>query len=239
VSSIWLTSDTHFSHAKILASRPQFRSIEEHDETLIDNWNRVVRRGDRVYHHGDVALGKPEPIAKLIRRLNGQIYLISGNHDGPAQHKACVDRFVWIRSLETLKVGETKLVMCHYAMRTWNCQHHGAIHTFGHSHGTLPDDERLASMDVGVDTNDFRPYAFEEVCRILKRKRERIAGPSSRETKRRHEERNPSLAERLKAAVVRNGQRPAAERWQALIDRGAINEKGEVLIKGPFGEEGE
>lgn len=73
-----------------------------------------------------------------------------GNHDGPAQQPMCRDRFVWIRSLDTLKVGEIKVVMCHYALRTWNYQHHGAFHTFGHSHGNLPDDESLALENVAA-----------------------------------------------------------------------------------------
>lgn len=169
MASIWLTSDTHFLHKNVLSSRPMFASIEEHDAILIENWNKVVKRGDRVYHHGDVALGRPEEVAKAIRKLHGQIYLIKGNHDGPAQHKLCRERFVWVRSLDTLKSGDARIVMCHYAMRTWNCQHYGAMHTFGHSHGKLPDDPSLASMDVGVDTNAFSPYAFEDVVAKLKR----------------------------------------------------------------------
>lgn len=170
MSDIWLTSDTHFLHKNIVLFRKGFQSIEEHDETLIENWNSRIKKRDRVYHHGDIALSKQDAVAKLLRRLNGQIYLIKGNHDGPAQQPMCRERFVWIRSLDTLKVGDFKIVMCHYALRTWNCQHYGAVHTFGHSHGTLPDDESLASMDVGVDTNDFKPYAYEEVHQILKRR---------------------------------------------------------------------
>jgi hypothetical protein len=54
--------------------------------------------------------------------------------------------------------------------------------------------------------------------------------------------RNLPLHEQLCEAVEReNANKTPAERWQALIDRGAINEKGEVLIRGPWepNEEGE
>jgi len=40
-------------------------------------------------------------------------------------------------------------------------------------------------------------------------------------------------AEQLMEAVIRNNKRPPAERFQELIDRGAINEKGEVLLRYP------
>lgn len=71
-----------FSHANILrlSNRP-FRSIEEHDETLIANWNSVVSPEDTVWHLGDVNLGKFDESIELVRRLNGHKHLVSGNHD--------------------------------------------------------------------------------------------------------------------------------------------------------------
>ena len=57
-----------------------FSSVEDHDETIIANWNKVVPKDARVYVLGDVAQKKSD-IAK-IGRLNGsRKILISGNHD--------------------------------------------------------------------------------------------------------------------------------------------------------------
>ena len=50
-SKVYLTSDTHFSHTKLVEQRG-FKSIEEHDETLIKNWNDLVRPQDTVIHCG-------------------------------------------------------------------------------------------------------------------------------------------------------------------------------------------
>jgi calcineurin-like phosphoesterase family protein len=44
-------------------------------------WNSVVDPGDTVYVIGDLAFGGREPVAKMIRKLNGNIVLIMGNHD--------------------------------------------------------------------------------------------------------------------------------------------------------------
>jgi len=41
------------------------------------------------------------------------------------------------------------------------------------------------------------------------------------------------MAERLMEAVKRDGEKPAIERWNALIERGAIDTKGRVLLKAP------
>ena len=55
----FITSDLHFGHKNILEydKRP-FSSIEEHDESLIENWNSLVRPQDLVYCLGDITLGK-------------------------------------------------------------------------------------------------------------------------------------------------------------------------------------
>jgi calcineurin-like phosphoesterase family protein len=48
-------------------------------------------------------------------------------------------------------------------MRVWNHSSHGAWHLYGHSHGRLPSLNASLSMDVGVDTHDFRPWHFDEI----------------------------------------------------------------------------
>ena len=78
--TVWYTSDTHFGHRLVAIEKRGFASMEEHDETIIANWNSVVKFTDIVYLLGDVAMnwkGAEEKIA----RLNGVIHLITGNHD--------------------------------------------------------------------------------------------------------------------------------------------------------------
>ncbi len=59
--TVHFTADTHFGHEGMMDGRmtwPRpFGSIEEHDETLIANWNAVVRPGDEIWHLGDFAYG--------------------------------------------------------------------------------------------------------------------------------------------------------------------------------------
>ena len=62
-------------------TRP-FSTVEEMDEALIDNWNSVVKPGDKVYHLGDVTFGNKENyIENIHKKLNGKKRLIVGNHD--------------------------------------------------------------------------------------------------------------------------------------------------------------
>ena len=77
----FFTSDTHFNHANIIkfCNRP-FKDVEQMNETLIANWNRVIGPNDTVFHLGDFCLGGAAEWTKVLDRLNGKIYLIMGNH---------------------------------------------------------------------------------------------------------------------------------------------------------------
>lgn len=176
MQNIWFTSDHHFGHKNIIrfCERP-FDSVEEMNEALIKRWNEKVQPHDRVYHLGDVALCSAEKLNSILDRLNGQIYLIKGNHEGAAT--SCAKRFQWVKDYfeltikdESLPKGKQKIILCHYAMRTWNGSHHGTYQLYGHSHGTLPDDPNLLSFDVGVDCHDFYPISYEEVKAVMSEK---------------------------------------------------------------------
>lgn len=85
--NIFFISDTHFGHANMLKftnydgsrMRP-FNSIEELDELMIENWNKVVGPNDRIYHLGDVVY-KCKNRDQIMSRLNGKKVLVKGNHD--------------------------------------------------------------------------------------------------------------------------------------------------------------
>ncbi|MDR0815141.1 MAG: metallophosphoesterase family protein [Bacteroidales bacterium] len=87
----WLISDTHFFHENIIkweCFRTEFSNVEFMNEFIIQQWNDTVNPADTVYHLGDFALGtNMEAIENLIKRLNGKIHLILGNHDTPRKVK--------------------------------------------------------------------------------------------------------------------------------------------------------
>jgi len=84
--NIFLISDTHFYHSNIVkyCNRPFC-----HETLMIKNWNNIVKENDIVIHLGDFALGydkinfnsKKECYKHLLDNLNGQKYLVRGNHD--------------------------------------------------------------------------------------------------------------------------------------------------------------
>ena len=102
------------------------------------------------------------------RHLNGRKLLIRGNHDKIGE------RLPWaepVRDVARIHLpdpagGSQEICLSQYAHRTWPAAHRGAIHLYGHSHGSLPG--TAASTDVGVDCWDYAPVTLERI-------RERLA----------------------------------------------------------------
>jgi calcineurin-like phosphoesterase family protein len=135
-----------------------FRTISEHDEALIENWNAVVAPDDEVWHLGDFAHKTSfEHAQSVFSRLNGDKHLIRGNHEKLGA------RLDWISQHDFVEatVDGKHLVLFHYGMRTWPRQRRGALHLYGHSHGSLPGCRQ--SLDVGVDCWNFRPVSLAEI----------------------------------------------------------------------------
>lgn len=174
----WFVSDTHWGHANIIkySNRP-FADVDEMNEALIKNWNAQVKQGDTVWHLGDFAFMPIKNFKSVLWRLNGNINVVLGNHDKviTQNHHELIQqgRIVSIQSYAELKVGGHFIVLFHYGQRVWNKSHHGAIHLYGHSHGSLPPFG--LSVDVGVDckevTPEYRPVSLDEVVQYMDKRK--------------------------------------------------------------------
>ena len=172
MSNIFFTSDTHFGHKKCWESfrREKFSSLEDMNETIIARWNARVKKGDRVYHLGDFALGSVEEAEKIAWRLNGQIFLIRGNHEKVAEHKRVAPRFVWIKEAIRLDVGQPHPAsLLHYPMVTWCNSGYGAWSLHGHCHGNLPVEKHTLRADVGFDCFG-EPVSVDEIAALMAEK---------------------------------------------------------------------
>jgi calcineurin-like phosphoesterase family protein len=81
----WLIFDPHFNHSKIITFKQRdgvtplrdFPTIEEMNERIIENYNKVVRPGDNVYFGGDIG----RDLDEIMPRLPGRRKILPGNHD--------------------------------------------------------------------------------------------------------------------------------------------------------------
>lgn len=170
-TNTYFTSDWHLFHTNIIkyCKRP-FEDSAKMNRVILDNMNSLITENDWLYFLGDMAMiREPKHLTYWLDSLRCRnICFIKGNHDKTASKIS--DRFFWYKDMEQIKVQKQPIVLCHYAMRVWNRSHHGSWHLYGHSHGTLPDDQNSLSMDVGVDTNNFMPYSFEDIQERMNKK---------------------------------------------------------------------
>lgn len=142
--------------------KPSDEAVEAMNEDMVSKWNEKVSNKDIVYHLGDFAFARDyKEVERIAQRLNGNIHLIQGNHDGKEIRRARC--WGWLGHYKEVKVEDQKIILFHYAQRTWNGVHRGSWMLYGHSHGTLARDYKVKSFDVGVDNWDFKPLSFEEV----------------------------------------------------------------------------
>ncbi|HWG80598.1 MAG TPA: metallophosphoesterase family protein [Stellaceae bacterium] len=176
--AIFFTSDTHFGHAGALALyRRPFASVAAMDEGLVERWNAAVAPADEVWHLGDFAIRQSaERMADLLAWLNGHKHLVAGNNDPPAT--LGLAGWASIQPYAELMIDERRLVLCHYAFRTWRDMSRGAVNLHGHSHGRLKPLPR--QIDVGVDAWDFRPQPLSALLARRAPAPASIAEPAAR-----------------------------------------------------------
>jgi len=79
----YVYSDPHFYSEKIInyGNRP-FDSVAHMNASLIEKYNKIVKKNDLCYWLGDVMYGATqEKVRNILSRMHGRKYLILGNHD--------------------------------------------------------------------------------------------------------------------------------------------------------------
>lgn len=189
----WFSADSHLGHANIIryCNRP-FTSVQQMDDAIIENINAAVAPNDVLYVLGDFAFSKdkrtwPETWMAYRERIKcSTIILVLGNHDPHTRAYSpdkklfsmfadvCQSMMVrvpfdptyvmpWEDAYEAAR-HDRQIYLHHYACRVWPHSHHGSWHLYGHSHGSLTDDNRSLSFDAGVDCWGFKPISVADVA---------------------------------------------------------------------------
>jgi calcineurin-like phosphoesterase family protein len=173
--AVFFTADLHFGHSGIITfcDRP-FGDVSEMNKTLISNWNSRISNDDHVYIVGDLfyggrdASGQNEAIS-IVRKLNGILHLIAGNHDFPyLKNMEYHYLFADVDELRYLKHDGEDIFLCHYPMAEWSGYYRGSWHIYGHIHNAkntayqyMKSQEN--ALNACVDICNFMPVTFQEL----------------------------------------------------------------------------
>lgn len=168
MTDTWVISDTHFGHRNIITfkdtygnlMRP-FSSIEEHDELIIQEHNKLVKPNDKVYHLGDVAIAKKS--ISQVGRLNGRKILLRGNHDIFKLR----DYTPYFSDVRAYKMYPTHgVIMSHIPVHLYDSSTtRWKYNIHGHTHCNKIDDPKY--INVCLEHTDFKPVNLDTILKEL------------------------------------------------------------------------
>ena len=154
------------------------------DEAIIENWNKVVKPTDIIYHLGDTMLNDNMHGLECFKRLNGQIFLIYGNHDTDARKNLLFTElsgkmlggwYAWV-----IKYGKLSIYMSHYPTITSNfdqkhfSQHVLSLHGHTHQRTNWLDPKNPFLYHVGLDSHNNTPVHIDEIITDIRQRWEEI-----------------------------------------------------------------
>ena len=174
MGDIWFTSDLHFCHDKEFLYGPRgFTNVQDMNEAIVENWNKVVKSEDEVYNLGDFALTDIDAAIPYINKLNGTIRWILGNHDTDKKRGKIIEECpaVWeIGYAYQFKYDKKfSIYMSHYPTLTANfdqkkfSQHVIALHGHTHQPKNWIDPRNPFTYHVGLDSHNCLPVHIDEV----------------------------------------------------------------------------
>lgn len=181
--SVFFTSDLHIGHENVIRfDNRNFANVEEMNSELVRRWNAKVKPGDIVYVLGDFIWKlQDDQVHKLLKKLNGQIILIKGNHDRFIKNAKTKSMLAGIKDMDDINVvlkdgSSRRVVVSHYFMPFYVGARYNGIHLYGHFHNSKEHDDALEviqflrnkgyhieAYNVGCMHWNYEPVTLDEI----------------------------------------------------------------------------
>ena len=162
----WFIADPHFGHANIMKyeKRP-FIDTEHMDNTIIENYNKVVSEDDIVFWLGDMFFCKSDRMEYISNWVSkGRNILIRGNHD-----KGVSDcKFKRLGFLPNRMLLWKGLLLTHEPVSEDNMNHLASVgvkkNVHGHVHSEIEGFDKSKYFCVSVENINYTPI---DLVRVL------------------------------------------------------------------------
>lgn len=164
---LYFIGDTHFGEENVFEIcngwHKVFPFLEEKDDFLINEWNRVVSKDDTVIIVGD--FGDPSVAANL----NGKKILVMGNHDWEWWNKLEKHEYEYFESVSHYPIVVKDFYMVSHEPMYVSSD--GAMaNIFAHVHDN-PNYKDVSSRGfcVSAERIGWAPISFEEIIKRMKK----------------------------------------------------------------------
>ena len=177
MANLLLTSDLHLGHTNSIRydSRP-FENVEQMNKEIIRRFNERVKEDDTCIIVGDFCFrnspggkegeGLTVHAKNYIKQLNGNKVFVRGNHDRNNSVQTKIERLV-------LKVGGIYINVCHkpddviiFDDKYYSLNLVGHVHNAWKTKEIIKNGKISLMINVGVTTNNYYPYTFDEIKAI-------------------------------------------------------------------------
>jgi calcineurin-like phosphoesterase family protein len=139
---IFQTLISSVGHENIIKfdDRP-FITVQEMENTLISNWNSVVKNEDTTYILGDFCWDKEDEWKRILKLLNGNKVLILGNHDLKSMSAELKRMFQDVKDYKEITDNGKHIIMSHYPILFYKSSYNPNCYMLcGHVHTTREND---------------------------------------------------------------------------------------------------
>ena len=164
--NVFFIADMHFGDKSIIdIEGRQFSTVQEMDETIINNWNKTVYKGDTIFILGDLTAYDKFKTSEIIKKLNGEKILVMGNHDTqtPQWYRECG----FSQVIEYPVVYDNFWMLSHEPLYVNNNSPYANI--FGHVHNNpMYKTVSTRSYCVSAERIGYTPISFNDIQRAIK-----------------------------------------------------------------------
>ena len=158
MSKTYVISDLHFGH-KNMALYRGFKTLEEHDQYIIDRWNSLVHKGDSVWILGDISMEKATEYYKL-GLLKGHKKVVLGNHDlpKPSHNRKMLE---YVNSISGAVTNKNRgYILTHIPIHPFELERFN-VNIHGHVHANTINDSRY--VNVCCEVIDYTPVLLNDL----------------------------------------------------------------------------
>lgn len=192
MNKFFVTSDWHIGHFNSIKfdNRP-YSSLEEMHKNLITRFNSCVPKNGKTFFLGDMGNDLNE-VSRILKELNGDKFLILGNHDKGINSMYTVG-FDFVAYSAAVSIGGEEVTMSHCPLpgirredttgmkgtsesenwhgekknKRFTVENRGQFHLHGHIHSREGNDKSVKILDkqydVGVPGNNYTPVSFSTI----------------------------------------------------------------------------
>jgi calcineurin-like phosphoesterase family protein len=166
---VFVTSNQQFGRkGAIRAYKRPFIDTEDMNVQLVDAWNSVVAEEDIVYVLGNFAWD-PETLEVVVKSLNGNIIVLSGEFDNAARDVADLMGIIDIDYLYNAieEHPEANIVMSYWPLTEWPGKKNGTYSIIGYPHKEYKTNHKTRVINCACDLWDFKPVEVSKIVELL------------------------------------------------------------------------